>query len=337
MTTHGGPRYNYEMKRSSAKKTTDRRKKPRKKTSSARTRSAAPVKKIKQEYCQNCAKALRETDRILFVEEEIGRIFCSETCIAAFFTPEIERLEKEYYRRLSSTDLSGPERENLAHLRWITLQEPDEIWQEKTPTGDYRFTLISEFQPGNKRIWCVCICLFLRNEPSFLYLAFPTRNAAMLHHYRKGDQVQLKQQNPTLPSHSLSSSDGLADHWTEDETFRAQLRQERSHNDIPVDEYEQYQSCVEETLENPDEVWSLVLEHKKGQNSLRLYHFIRSYPNKKPCVWYIIVAREIDDEEQIEILDTFPTRDASLVDHYRKGQQEVGALETHGTSSKVVH
>jgi hypothetical protein len=329
------------MKRAPSKKSTERRKKVRGKASSIREKSAAPKSK---ELCQNCSKDLTGFDKALFVEEEIGRMFCSEGCIAGYFSPEIERLEKEYFRKLSASDLSGEEREALAHLRWITLQEPDEVWREKTLSGDFRFTLISEFQPEDKRVWCVCICLFLRGEPSFLYLAFPTRNAAMVNHYRKGERVRLvksdheksKRKPKEIEEEEIPTSavDGLADAWTEDETIRAQLRQERSTDDIGVDEFSLYQSCMEETLEIPDEVWSLSM---KGKDALHLYHFIRYYPNETPGVWYIVVARETEDEEQIEILDAFPTRDAHLVDRYRRGEQEVGVLDTRASASRVVH
>src|ERR1700737_4752293 len=43
---------------------------------------------VDPDSCHHCAKNLAgDNDRALFVEEEIGRIFCSESCIAAFFTP----------------------------------------------------------------------------------------------------------------------------------------------------------------------------------------------------------------------------------------------------------
>jgi hypothetical protein len=293
----------------------------------------------------NCSKELEGRERALFVEEEVGRIFCSETCIADYFTPDIERLEREYNRRLSPSDLMGEERESLAHLRWITLQEPDEVWREKTLTGDYRFTLISEFQPGDRKIWCICICLFLRGEPSFLFLAFPTRNAAMVSAYRRGERVewvrpaqesrspQRSQEDERTQGNQKEMMDGLASDWTEDETLRAQLIQERRSDDISPEDFALYQSCLEETLESPDEVWSLQLA---GPDTLKLYHFIRHYQNESPSVWYIIVAKETEEEEQIEILDAFPTRDANLADRYRRGQQEVGTQDTRSLG-KVVH
>lgn len=315
-------------KKGEAKKTEECRKKPQKKPAEA---------------CRNCAKSLLSDDRALFVEEEVGRIFCSEGCIAGFFNPEIERLEKEYFRRLSPSDLTPEERENLAHLRWITLQEPDEVWREKTLSGDYRYTLISEFKPSAKPVWSICICLFLQGEPSFLYLAFTTQNAAMMAAYRRGERVPFSppknraQSGPTEEEgpEPTPLTDGLADAWTEDETLRAQLIQERSHDDIPSDEFSLYQACLEETLESPDEVWSL----NTGENEAhKLYHFIRHYPDEKPGVWYLIVAKDTDDETQIEILDAFPTRDSSLVDRYRRGEQEVGhGADPTRSAQRVIH
>jgi len=153
--------------------------------------------------------------------------------------------------------------------------------------------------------------------------------------YRRGERVQLVAAD--VAAEAANPSDGLAESWTEDETIRAELTQKRSPDDIPASEFGMYLDCAEETLEDPDEVWSLVFKDKDGR---RLYHFIRSYSAKEygKQIWYIIVARETDDDEQIEILDTFPTRDARLVDRYRKGHQEVGARETRVVaSSRVVH
>lgn len=331
------------MKRHSAKKGSEKPKK------SAKTKESSQKKGINTQHknndvCKHCSTDLSGNERALFVEEEVGRIFCSESCIANFFNPEIQKLEKDYFKRLSPSDLSGDEREKLAHLRWMTLQEPDEVWREKTLSGDYRFTLISEFKPDEKKIWCVCICLFLRGEPSFLYLAFPTRNAAMTNYYRKGERVQMvRQEQGKTPGNSPSSEetdtkpgfiDGLADAWTEDETIRAQITRNRRIDDIPSEEFSLYQSCLEETLQAPDEVWSSEIKEK---HSLKLYHFLRHYPEESSGIWYVVIARETDEnEEEIEILDAFPTRDPELVEQFRRGTQEIGAVEEH-TATRMVH
>jgi len=400
------------MKRSPGKKPIERRKRSRgteskRKASTATSATSTPSTTtssrdkastiaVSKDGCKGCGKHLGADDRALFVEEEIGRVFCSEECISSFFSPDIERLEKEFFRRLSSSDLTGEEREKFAHLRWITLQEPDEVWREKTLAGDYRYTLISEFQPATKKIWSICICLFLRGEPSFLYLAFTTKNAAMVATYRRGEQVEWvrpevsgsaqQAARRSAETEGETGSDRLADPWTEDETFMAQANSERREDDIPATEFSLYQSCVEEALETPDEVWTSTMTAPVGGVAPKMYHFIRYYPDEKPAYWYIVVAREtdpapaeeasasgeseeqaeektddtggeqkagsatievvqeahevqgagVDVEEQIEILDAFPTRDESLVDRYRRGEQEIGQFETR-TNARVVH
>jgi hypothetical protein len=336
-------------------------------------RARATSERIAPDACHACAKKLSGSqERALFVEEEVGRIFCSEACIAAYFTPEIERLEKEYFRRLAPTDLNATERDALGHLRWITLQEPDEIWREKTLSGDYRYTLISEFKPGSKKVWSICICLFLRGEPSFLYLALATRNMAMVNAYRRGERVEWATsknegsletkegeklerhrgaqaedaatsavhsgEDPSPADGEPSPTDRLGDPWTADETLMARMNQERREDDIPPEEFAQYQSLIELTLESPDEVWSI---RARGPEGPKLYHFIKQHAElaagdaagslqaplqaQSPGVWYVIIARELDDQDdQIEILDAFPTRDPYLVESYRQGEQEVG-------------
>lgn len=307
------------------------------------------------ETCRFCAKDLRDEERALFVEEEVGRIFCSEDCISSYFSTEVERLEKEYVKYASNIeDLSGEEKENYAHLRWLTLQEPDEVWRQKTLAGDYRYTLISEFEPGDRPIYCVCICLFLRGEPSFLYLAFPTKSVTLVDLYRRGERVEWVKPRQVEGEHpqnlSLSEGagdgsqdgteqkapiiDGLADEWTEEETLRAELSSHRAQDDIPEADFENYQACLEESLESPDEVWSL---NVKGKGPLRLYHFLKNYQEKEESFWYVVVARETDQEDEIELLDAFPTRDMHLVERYRQGDQEVGFRESRPQSSRVVH
>lgn len=331
----------------------ERRKNPRRKGKRAVTPSKASATtsaiNSANESCYSCSKNLKGQERALFVEEEIGRIFCTEECIGTWFAPDIERLEKEYFKQLSASDLSGEEKEKLAHLRWITMEEPDEVWRQKTLSGDYRFTMISEFKPGNKPVWCVCICLFLRGEPSFLYLAFPTGNAAMVNHYRRGERVEwvkktkAEGKNAEAPALAVPAepTDGLADAWTETETLRAEINQNRRDDDIPSSEFELYKDCLEETLEGPDELWTLGRPESEDSpddagDAPRVWHFIRYYGDEKPGVWYVIVARETEDEEQLEILDSFPTRDSELVQRFRRGTQELGRREA-ASPSQLVH
>jgi hypothetical protein len=309
-----------------SKKAHERRKKPRS--------EKKPTLKVIQQVCLSCGKKMNVDARALYVEEEVGRIFCAEECITHYFTPEVEKLEKEYLKQHSQEDLSNEEREELNHLRWLTLQEPDEIWREKVLSGDLRYTLISEFNPKTKTVWYICICLYLRGEPSFLFLAFPTKDKNLVNAYRRGERIE-KPESPDRPNqdHEVSPTDGLAEAWTEGETLRAQLMEGRKRKDIPTEDYNLYHGCVDETLEEPDEVWVAQRERESG---IKTYHFIRYYPNEQPSMWFVLIARETENEDEIEILDAFPTQSSELVECYRRGKQEVGAAEL-STQSRLVH
>lgn len=339
--------------RSKADRRKSKRKQPGKSAKKAKVAASAAT-----ELCQHCSVDLSDKERALLVEEERGRVFCSEDCIAAYFAPEIERLEAEYFKRLSPTDLAGDDREKLAHLRWITLGEPDEVWREKTLSGDNRYTLISEFDSGEgDAVWCICICLFLRGEPSFLYLAFPTHNPAMVDQYRRGERMDWdkivasrgsgKETGEDAPgllgqignAPKVAMTDGLAEAWTPEEMLRAQFHKKRDDSDIPVGDFEMYQDCMDPTLEEPDEVWSVKPSAVRGGGEgLRMYHFVRHFAeeNSGRSVWYVIVARETDEEDQIEIIEAFPTRDEALVERYRRGTQEVGSVAPP-SSTRFVH
>ena len=339
-----------------------------------------------EDSCIHCSKDLRDSDRALLVEEEKGRVFCSEECISIYFAPEIERLEKQYFRNLTPGDLKSDEREKYGHLRWITLEEPDEVWCEKTLTGDRRYTLISEFKPGNKKIWCVCICLFLRGEPSFLFIAFPTSNTGMVNLYRRGERVEfesarskaIRTQGEETQSEAEDAesgedaeptgappTDSLAHEWTDQEVRLASLSQNRKATDIPPEKFEHYQSRLDLTLEAPDELWTIEpprlaqmdeneaeivtaaeteteseseseSENESDSEPLRIFHFIKYFADESPGFWYVIVARETNKSDEIEILEAFPTRDMEVVETFRRGSAEMAARDGLGPS-RLVH
>jgi len=266
-----------------------------------------PSHKLKKHFCYHCDKALSFSDHVLFVEKEVGRLFCSELCIVDYFEPEVKKLEKEYQCHLEHDHLS--EDPLGEEFKWMTLQNPQEIWRTKTLLGDYRFAFISSYKINDEKIWCICICLCLQEKPSFLYLAFSTRHKKVLEAYRKGESLSTR-----------LAIDGLASPWTEEEFQKAEK--------ICTTPFQGYAKCLEQTLDAPDEVWSL-LSQKHDPESLRVYHFIRSYPKQTgQFIWYVVVAQETQDPHQIEILDAFPTQDAQLLQAYRVGKEELGVSGT---------
>jgi hypothetical protein len=306
------------------------------------------VRPAAQDACFACEKDLGESEKALFVEEDVGRVFCSEDCIVEHFSPDIERLEAEYQERVSADDFTVEQREHLLGLRWAVLENADEVWREKTVTGDYRYSLMTRFRLNDKPFWVIAMTLFLRGEPSFLYLAIVTRDERLAEYYQRGERVDQKGKKLTAKEKDAlvqaqmeygkdqdeaNQSDGLAEPWTQDETLRASAGSGRRKDDIQAKDFEKYQEHLEPTLQNPDEVWTVegTDEKKRG-----LFHFIKRFQSATPAFWFIVVAREADEEDQLEILDAFPTKDSAMVDQFRTGTQEMG--EDEGQSvTRVLH
>jgi hypothetical protein len=280
-------------------------------------------------HCTECDKKIAAKEQALFVEEEVGRFFCSESCIVANFTPDIQKLEREYGKHVSANDLTSEERERFAHLRWMALEQPDEVWVEKVASGDSRYTLISEFKPEKKAVYSVAICLMLRGEPSFLYLAFVSSDRYLVDAFRKGEKLKVVRKNSLNPEpgqeakppvdviNAGSTEDRLAEPWTEADSVRASIIRNRGGDDIAVEDFGFYQNCLEETLQEPSELWSYLPKAAK-----RAYHFIRRYDHDKNF-WYVVIAKDTADETQIEIVDAFPTNDEKLIQMCRHGRKEI--------------
>ncbi len=295
------------------------------------------AKKSAKLHCEECKKVIPQRKQALFVEEEVGRFFCDEGCIVSHFTSDIEKLEREYGKHVTPQDLSAEERERYAHFRWMALENPDEIWMETLPKGDRRFTLIAEYMPETKKVWAVAVCLMLRGEPSFLYLAFVSSDRNLVEVFRRGDQMKvvkegaLSDTSEETPAERArdeeQGSDRLAEPWTEADSVRAMIVRSRKNSDIAPEDFGFYQKCLEETLQKPNELWSY-----QPKSARRIYHFIKHYEHEE-SYWYVVMAKDTQDETQIEIIDVFPTRDPELVGMCRHGKKEV--LGNTGSEDRV--
>jgi len=306
---------------------------------------SGPRMLTRKDVCADCEKDLKGSDQVLFVEEEVGRVFCSEECIGNHLSPEVELLESQYLDQLGQDELESELRQALEEsLRVKTLSSPEEIWRESTMAGDYRYTLINLYKKDGFKVWNVCICLMLRSEPSFLYLSFVSNDSKLIEKYRNGERVQWTfaskgreiENWAVYEDDSPEKSDGPATDWTKGDTLRASLSQERAKTDIPEERFGEYHHCLDETVQNPDEIWTI--DHEDEEN-FHLYHFIRQHREEDPWIWYIVVAKQTESEEEIEILDAFPSRDSSLVDRYRCGvrEDEESTHTSQKSYNRVVH
>lgn len=269
---------------------------------------------------------MKTGDTALLVEEEHGRVFCSEGCVSQYFESDVRKLESQYKKRLKKSDFTVEQREELLHLRFMTLQEPDEVWVQKRKNGDFWYTLISEFEVDQGKLWCICICLFLRGEPSFLFLAFPTKSKLMVQKYRQGESLRWGM--PSNIDAGPAPTDGFDPHWTPHVPDK---------NDIPRSEYKKYERFASEVLAKPDELWI----EKETEAELETYSFIRKFSNKQKFFWYVIRARELSSgSDELEVLDQVVTKHETVVGQFRLGDLDPRQAQSQGGMSlsvKVLH
>ncbi len=298
-------------------------KQPTKSRKTKASEKGASKKSIVQCVC--CQTPIVARDSAYFVEEEIGRLFCSEECIIQYFRPEIQILEKTYFKTVLPTELNADVRESYAHLRWRALEAPSETYQEKLASGDLRYSFVAEGDHDGEKVYGVSVCLMLRGEPSFLFIAFVTRHRSLVDAFCRGRPVTLtRERHEDSP---VPSRDRLADSWTADDSARAGLVQYRTQEDIPEQAFSEYEDCLEATLQDPTELWNYDDSGKK-----KVYHFIKEY-ERKERFWYVVIARDAEDPTQIELVDAFPTRDPLLIERARLGSKRALPNSEEGTDA----
>jgi hypothetical protein len=286
------------------------------------------LNKGQQYYCAECSKQLNNSNNFLFVEKEIGRVFCSESCILNYFQPYVSAMEDNLLSlRNDAQDVPLSLFEKFLVLRKQTYENPDEIWvyedRENTlgvlgTNGDKIYHYISEhFIEGQKIYYCV-VCLCLDGSPSFVFLSFPTIDLDLLDAYRKGQLIYDSSREDTIeeipkeilekiemltPKLKNSNSDldkpevsEISESDSKITLFQKILQDHRSLDDIPVQDFQHYEGLVEPTLINPDEIWYLPYSVNKpnvlGKAMAECFIFITQYcfEDKLDTPFFMIVV-----------------------------------------------
>ncbi len=255
------------------------------------------------------SRSSRKKDPII-IDEEHGLVFDSEQELYSHFEKEIQVLEKEFFSLRKRTDIQEYEFKKYDRQLERLLDDPDEVWEDTDTLGDKRmFIYIRRF---DKDVFHVAACYLTESTPSFVYLHFPTTDQSLVDHYRRG-QIVFQRSSADVP---MGAIDGDALHEGDDLAlglYKAMLLL-RSDKDIPEDEFQSYADCREETLEDADEIW------RSGDTTGNvLVSFIKEF-NEDSDFYYIVVTIEDAPSNSHALLFSFPTRDKSLVDRYRHGE-----------------
>jgi hypothetical protein len=282
------------------------------------------------DLCHSCRKVMGAEDQIVFVEEDAGRYFCSEKCIRDFYDPLGDEYKKLHMAERDPHDI--PETDFIKYESYapLCLSNPDELWRDVSENGEVVNIFIGNFTDQGGAFYFVVAGYCMDQEPTYILLAFPTRDRRLVDKYRVGTKVEISEESQTMsgggePEMETVTKDAVLERQAR--AIEEEMMRHRAKDDIPVTEFEEHAHHLEHTLENPSEIWEL--EDGKSHVTLTMI----SQPEED--FYYVVICQQEDPlggQEAWRVLYAFPTKDEKLVQRYRRGQLQAGG-SSGGASS----
>lgn len=240
--------------------------------------------------------------------------FASEEELFTYFRPQIEDIEGFYFewRKQFKKDIAQKDFEKYEKHLSSCLLNPDEALINADIT-DQEVAIFIKKIDEKKSIYYVAFCYLVEDDPSFIFLHFPTTSNELLNELRQRSVLlfdsQTKDVYPgAIEGDSLTEGDELAKGH-----YKAMLVL-RGENDIPVDQFKAYSHLREESIEYADEIW----RHSDsfGQN---LVTFIKSFSEVENLYYIVVTLEDVISDSNI-LLFSFPTKDETLMERYRTGE-----------------
>lgn len=253
----------------------------------------------------------------IVIDESRGLVFQSEDELYDHFLPQIHSLEKEFFLNRATNDIPEKDFAQYEELLNHVLDDPDEIWEDATTIHGFKvYAYVGHYTSGTESIYYVALTYRTNDTPSFVFLHFPSMDLTLVDRFRRGtliyDRVMKEVEAGAVEGDALSEGDDLAVGL-----YRAMLTL-RSEKDIAEEDFRDYESLRESTIEEPDEIWRT--------NDLAgniLVTFIKQFHDEAEAakdVHYIVVTIEDTPSSSHALLFSFPTHDEGLVGRYRHGE-----------------
>jgi len=272
---------------------------------------------------------------LLFVEDSLGKGFCSEECILQFYDPLINHLVLELQRlktifEIDDSGLISLNKEDLKEFYNQTRVNPD-IKMSVVNNLDQTFHIYKkEYNLNNQRYFYVMVCFVLEEKPSVVLNHFCTDSKELYDQYTKiseGEKQHPKKDISDLDNEQLVKKDiELTDDQTNNlELVKSELLAQIINLDIDDDideaEYYLYEQYIPLTLEEPEEKFQLV------DIDENLYLFVKSFQDGPVGIYYFVFSLKItleglDDTEAFLPALAMPSQKAAVYEHF-KSQADV--------------
>lgn len=294
-------------------------------------------------FCENCRQKLHDIHEIHYIEENSDRGFCGEKCILEFYRPYMREFETEELEFRTQLNLPSEEVsiEVLGLDQYLsqTLDHPAEIWEYESAINQHFYTHILSFVHDEQLYYKVLITTYVEGSPSFVFYRLITKSNDLVDLYRREFQVEVSEvevlgspesteresgspQGSNLSSSQLNLANELIEEIESKKSFLlAEMLTKRSPGDIELEEFPSYDEYLDQTLQNPDEVYEF--EDESGDI---LHTCIRSYQIGKLPFFYILLTLPYkvpgsDDKITLIPILGFPSVDKELYPQYAIGRR----------------
>lgn len=253
----------------------------------------------------------------IVVDEQKNWVFNSEEELFEHFRRPVEKLEKEFLESRDEDDFSDSDASLMHELLEMTLDEPDQIWMDSEVSKDFPIYHFHRMFETNDQIIYYVVSTYLYDEdPTFVFLHFPTRSMELSDQFRRNQIVFDRTMAEFEPA--LIEGDGLTEGDSLSLGLFSAMLKVRSEKDIPMEDFRKFAELREQAIEAPDEIW-----RNSDFQGNRLVTFIKDFADFEGHseLHYIVVTQEDGQASTVHsLLFSFPTIDDALLDRYRNGE-----------------
>lgn len=273
---------------------------------------------------------------MLLVEEKNMKGFCSEACILEFYTPVLEHIAEEekklrFHHNIDSEEVLKYRVDEK--LLQKTFESPSEIWAYQNEIGEEFFTFIYHGEwEEHKDIYVIIMTFIFDQVPSFVLFQTVTQNEEFVSEYRVGGKIDelddfLKERALEQGPEAFLDPKVIEMVEQKKSSYLAKLMEQRTEEDIPVEEFSVYESYVQDCLEEPDEVF----QHD-DEDGEKIFTYIKSFEREDVTFFYFVlcihVTTDVEANEDILVpIISFPSQDGELYQNYKKGECLAGGLK----------
>jgi len=281
-------------------------------------------------------------DDLLFIDEYSHKGFCSEECIEDFYFPLIKQYELvEHSLRKKHNVLSELPPGTIIEASVVedVLESPSEIFRQTNELNETFYNFIKHYTNFS----VVVVSSVYRKEASFVFLATRTSSHGLITEFRYGEMVtdwarteeeedqeisvELEEQEIEMYDDENADEDMIFIQLLESKksNLLAEILMNRKEDDIPFEDYSGYESCFQDTLDMPDEVFE-----KKDKEGDVVFTYIKAFSRGQGTFYYIVTClKRIMDGENVNVYPilALPTIDLEMCQEFRGGTRLSGPLK----------